>query len=57
MEEEKESVLPSVEKEKMGGVYIKKIVQEGAIKRDIDPYIVRVGIKRMKRVGRKFAQG
>ena len=49
MEEEKESVLLSVEKKKMGGVYIKKIVQEGAIKRDIDPCIVRVGIKRKER--------
>ena len=37
-----------------GGVHIKKSHRGGAVKRDVDPYIIRVGIKRRKRGGRKF---
>ena len=36
------------------GVYIKKSQRGGVVKRDVDPYIVRVGIKRRKRGCRKF---
>ena len=51
---EKESVLPSVGEESMGGVHIEKREQGEVVKRDVDPYIIRVGIKRRKRGGRKF---
>ena len=37
-----------------GGVHIKKREQGRVIKRDVDPYIIRVGIKQRKRGGRKF---
>ena len=37
-----------------GGVHIKKRQRRGVVKRDVDPYIIRVGIKRRKRGGRKF---
>ena len=50
MEGEKESILPSVWKEQIEGVHIKKREQEGVIKRDVDPYIIRVGIKRKEEV-------
>ena len=33
---------------------IKKRERGGVVKRDIDPYIIRVGIERRKRGGRKF---
>ena len=36
------------------GVHIKKSQRGGVVKRDVDPYIVRVGIKRRKRGCRKF---
>ena len=54
MEGEKESVLPSVGEERIGGVHIKKWHRGGVVKRDVDSYIIRVGIKRRKRGGRKF---
>ena len=61
MEGEKESVLPfaiywgGVNR---GGIHIKKRQQGGVVvKRDVDPYIIRVGIKRRKRGGRKFRKG
>ena len=54
MEGEKESVLPSVGEERIGGVHIKKRERGGVVKRDVDPYIVRVGIKRRKRGSREF---
>ena len=58
MEEEKESVLPSVGEEQIGGsVHIKKREQGGVVKKDVDSYIIRVGIKRRKRGGRKFRKG
>ena len=51
MEGEKESVLPSVGEERIGGggIDIKKRERGG-----VDPYIIRVRIKRRKRGGRKF---
>ena len=54
MKGEKESSLPSVGEEQIGGVYIKKRERGGVAKRDVDPYTIRVGIKRGKRGGRKF---
>ena len=47
MEGEKESVLPSVAEEQIGGggEYIEKREQGGAVKRDVDPYIIRVKIR------------
>ena len=38
-----------------GGIHIKKRQRGGVFKRDVDPYIIRVGIKRRKR-GRKFRE-
>ena len=40
----------------MGAVHIKKRERGGVVKRDVDPYIIRVGIKRRKRGGRKFRE-
>ena len=57
MEEEKESVLPSVGEQQIGGIHIKKREQRRVVKRDVDSYIIRVGIKRRKRGGRKFREG
>ena len=37
--------------------HIKKRHQEGVVKRKVDLYIIRVGIKRRKRGGRKFRKG
>ena len=37
-----------------GGIHIKKGEQGGVVKRHVDPYIIRVGIERRKRGGRKF---
>ena len=37
-----------------GGIHIKKRMRGGVVKRDVDPYIIRVGIKRRKRRGGKF---
>ena len=46
MKGEKESVLPFVGEERIGGgIHVKKREQEGVVKRDVDPYIIRVGIK------------
>ena len=39
-----------------GGVHIKKREQGEVVKRDVDPYIIRTGIKRKKRGGRKFRE-
>ena len=39
-----------------GSAHIKKRERGGVVKRDGDPYIIRVGIKRKKR-GRKFRKG
>ena len=51
MEKKKESVLLSLGEERIvgWGVHHKKIDRGGIVKRDIDPYIVRVGIKRKER--------
>ena len=38
-------------------VHLKKRERGGVVRRDVDPYIIRVGIKRRKRVGRKFRKG
>ena len=38
------------------GIHIKKRERGGVIKRDVDPYIIRVRIKRRKREGRKFRE-
>ena len=58
IEGEKKSVLPSVGEEQIGGdIHIKKRERRGVVKRDVDPYIIRVGIKRRKRGGRKFRKG
>ena len=40
-----------------GGVHIKKREREEVVKRDVNPYIIRVGIERRKRGGRKFRKG
>ena len=57
MEVEKESVLSSIGEEQIvGNVHIKKR-ERGVVKRDVDPYIIRVGIKRRKSGGRKFRKG
>ena len=46
MEGEKESVLPSVGEEQIRGAYtLRKRERGGVVKRDVDPYIIRVGIK------------
>ena len=45
MEGEKESVLPSIGEERIGGIHIKKTERGGVVKKDVDPYIIRVGIK------------
>ena len=37
-----------------GGIHIRKRDQGGVVKRDVDPYIIRVRIKQRKRGGRKF---
>ena len=39
-----------------GGVRIKKREQGGVVKRNVDPYIIRVGIERRNRGGRKFRE-
>ena len=58
MEGEKESVLPSVREERIGGgVHTKKRERGGFVKRNVDPYIIRVGINQRKRGGRKFRKG
>ena len=41
MEGEKESVLPSVGEEQIGGAYtLRKESEEELLKRDVDPYIL-----------------
>ena len=40
-----------------GGIHIKKRERGGVVKRNVDPYIIRVGIKLRKRGGRKFRKG
>ena len=57
MEEEKESVLPSIGRSKLGGIHIKKRERGEVVERNVDPYIIRVGIKQRKRGGRKFRKG
>ena len=37
-----------------GGIHIEKRERGTVVKRDVDPYIIGVGIKRRKRRGRKF---
>ena len=37
-----------------GGMHIEKRERGGVVKRDVDPYIIRVRIKQRKRGGRKF---
>ena len=37
-----------------GGIHIEKRERGGVVKRDVDPYVIRVRIKRRKRGGRKF---
>ena len=39
------------------GIHIEKRERVGVVKRDVDPCIIRVGIKRRKRGGRKFRKG
>ena len=51
MEGEKESVLPSVGEEQIGrGAYTLRRERGGVVKRDVDPYIIRVGIKQREEV-------
>ena len=57
LEEKRESVLISVGEERIGGVYIRKRERREVVKRDVDPYIIRVGIKRRKKGGGKFRKG
>ena len=56
MEGEKESVLSFVGEERIGGIQIKKRQRGEVVKRDVDPYIIRVGIEQRKRGGRKFRE-
>ena len=37
-----------------GGIHIEKREGGGVVKRDVDPYIISVGIEQRKRGGRKF---
>ena len=37
-----------------GGIHIEKKERGGFVKRDVDPYVIRVRIKRRKKGGRKF---
>ena len=37
-----------------GGIHIEKRERGGVVKRDVDPYIIRLRIKRGKKGGRKF---
>ena len=39
------------------GVHIKKSERGGVVKRDVDTYIIRAGIKGRKRGGREFKKG
>ena len=39
------------------GIHIKKRHRGGVVKRDFDPYIIRVGIEQRKKRGRKFRKG
>ena len=39
------------------GIHIKKRERGGVVKRDVDPYIIRVRIKLRKRRGRKLRKG
>ena len=55
MEEEKESDLPSVGEERIGVAYTLRNDSEEA-KRDVDSYIIRVGIEQRMRGGRKFRE-
>ena len=58
MEGEKESVLPSIGQQQIGGAYtLRSDTKEELFKRDVGPYIIRVGIERRKRGGRKFRKG
>ena len=58
MEGEKESVLPSVGEERIGGgEHIQEWHRGGVVKRDVDPYIIRVKIEQRKRGGGKFRKG
>ena len=50
IEREKESVLPSVWEERIGGgIHIKKRERRGVVKRNVDPCVIRVVVKRRKR--------
>ena len=40
-----------------GGVHIKKRERGEVVKRNDDPYIIRVGIEQRKRGGKKFRKG
>ena len=40
-----------------GGIHIKKREQRRVVKRDVDRYIIRVGIKRRKSGSRQFREG
>ena len=40
-----------------GGVHIEKRERGGVVKKDVDPDIIRVGIKRKEKEGRKFREG
>ena len=57
MEGEKESILPFIGEEQIGGVHIKKREEGGVFKRDVNPYIISVGIKQTKKGDRKFIEG
>ena len=37
-----------------GGIHIEKRERGGVVKRDVDPYIIRVGMKQRMRGGRKL---
>ena len=40
-----------------GSLNIKERKQGGVVWRDVDPYIIRVGVKQKKRGGKKFREG
>ena len=52
----KKSVMLSIGEEQIGGgIHIEKRERGGVVKKDVDPYIIRVKIKQRKR-GRKFRE-
>ena len=56
MQGEKESVLLFVGEEQIGEAYTFRNESEEELFRDVDPYIIGVGVKQRERGGRKFRE-